>query len=80
MTSRHSFDADRQAKIALKADSEDDLLELEAVAKSLNLCARAIHDASVCAPLHRRGYSHALLQGANSDSSGFANGARHRAW
>ncbi|GBE78132.1 peptidyl-tRNA hydrolase PTH2-domain-containing protein [Sparassis latifolia] len=34
-----------QAKIALKASSEDQLLELEAVAKSLNLCARAIHDA-----------------------------------
>ncbi|CCM02190.1 uncharacterized protein FIBRA_04269 [Fibroporia radiculosa] len=34
-----------QAKIALKASSEDELLELEAVAKSLNLCARAIHDA-----------------------------------
>ncbi|EPS99137.1 hypothetical protein FOMPIDRAFT_1125073, partial [Fomitopsis schrenkii] len=34
-----------QAKIALKAGSEEDLLELEAVAKSLNLCARAIHDA-----------------------------------
>ncbi|KAF9557859.1 peptidyl-tRNA hydrolase II [Agrocybe pediades] len=29
-----------QAKIALKAKSEDQLLELEAVAKSLNLCAR----------------------------------------
>jgi len=34
-----------QAKIALKATSEEDLLEMEAVAKSLNLCARAIHDA-----------------------------------
>ncbi|PCH33427.1 peptidyl-tRNA hydrolase II [Wolfiporia cocos MD-104 SS10] len=34
-----------QAKIALKVDSEDELLELEAMAKSLNLCARAIHDA-----------------------------------
>ncbi|KZT74840.1 PTH2-domain-containing protein [Daedalea quercina L-15889] len=34
-----------QAKIALKAKSEEDLLELEAAAKSLNLCARAIHDA-----------------------------------
>jgi peptidyl-tRNA hydrolase, PTH2 family len=29
----------------LKASSEDELVELEAVAKSLNLCARAIHDA-----------------------------------
>ncbi|KAI0050739.1 peptidyl-tRNA hydrolase II [Auriscalpium vulgare] len=34
-----------QAKIALKATSEDQLLELEAIAKSLNLCARAIEDA-----------------------------------
>ncbi|KAG0702698.1 peptidyl-tRNA hydrolase, partial [Suillus ampliporus] len=34
-----------QAKIALKASSEDELLELEAVAKSLNLCARSILDA-----------------------------------
>ena len=35
----------RQAKIALKGTSEDQLMELEAIAKSLNLCARAIHDA-----------------------------------
>ncbi|KZP32293.1 PTH2-domain-containing protein [Athelia psychrophila] len=34
-----------QAKIALKAKSEDELLELEAIAKSLNLCARSIQDA-----------------------------------
>ena len=34
----------RQAKIALKANSEDQLLELEAIAKSLNLCARSIQD------------------------------------
>ncbi|KAF7437063.1 hypothetical protein PC9H_003897 [Pleurotus ostreatus] len=34
-----------QAKIALKAKSEDQLLELEAIAKSLNLCARSIQDA-----------------------------------
>ncbi|PPR08125.1 hypothetical protein CVT24_012369 [Panaeolus cyanescens] len=34
-----------QAKIALKATSEDQLLELEAIAKSLNLCARSILDA-----------------------------------
>ncbi|EGN98579.1 hypothetical protein SERLA73DRAFT_123864 [Serpula lacrymans var. lacrymans S7.3] len=34
-----------QAKIALKASSEDELLELEAIAKSLNLCARSIQDA-----------------------------------
>jgi len=33
-----------QAKIALKANSEDQLLELEAIAKSLNLCARTIQD------------------------------------
>ncbi|KAH7883889.1 peptidyl-tRNA hydrolase PTH2-domain-containing protein [Phlebopus sp. FC_14] len=34
-----------QAKITLKASSEDELLELEATAKSLNLCARSILDA-----------------------------------
>ncbi|KAM5538247.1 hypothetical protein V8D89_008134 [Ganoderma adspersum] len=34
-----------QAKIALKASSEDELLELEAIAKSLNLAARSILDA-----------------------------------
>ncbi|PIL29592.1 hypothetical protein GSI_08228 [Ganoderma sinense ZZ0214-1] len=34
-----------QAKIALKAGSEDELLELEAIAKSLNLAARSILDA-----------------------------------
>ncbi|KAI0343918.1 PTH2-domain-containing protein [Trametopsis cervina] len=34
-----------QAKVALKAGSEDELLELEAIAKSLNLCARSILDA-----------------------------------
>ncbi|KAK7463834.1 hypothetical protein VKT23_005770 [Stygiomarasmius scandens] len=36
-----------QAKIALKANSEDQLLELEAIAKSLNLCARSIEDAGL---------------------------------
>ncbi|KAI0374399.1 PTH2-domain-containing protein [Pilatotrama ljubarskyi] len=34
-----------QAKIALKANSEEELLELEAIAKSLNLAARSILDA-----------------------------------
>lgn len=34
-----------QAKIALRSSSEDELLELEAIAKSLNLCARSILDA-----------------------------------
>ncbi|KAG5719302.1 hypothetical protein E4T56_gene13278 [Termitomyces sp. T112] len=33
-----------QAKIALKGTSEEQLLELEAIAKSLNLCARSIQD------------------------------------
>ncbi|KAI5124469.1 hypothetical protein M0805_008352 [Coniferiporia weirii] len=33
-----------QAKIALKGTSEEQLLELEAIAKSLNLCARVVHD------------------------------------
>jgi len=32
-----------QAKIALKGKTEEQLLELEAIAKSLNLCARAVH-------------------------------------
>ncbi|TFY72620.1 hypothetical protein EVG20_g362 [Dentipellis fragilis] len=34
-----------QAKIALKGTSEEQLMELEAIAKSLNLCARHIEDA-----------------------------------
>ncbi|KAJ8507530.1 hypothetical protein ONZ45_g10108 [Pleurotus djamor] len=34
-----------QAKIALQTKTEDRLLELEAIAKSLNLCARSIQDA-----------------------------------
>ncbi|KAJ7655043.1 peptidyl-tRNA hydrolase [Mycena polygramma] len=33
-----------QAKIALKATSEKQLLELEVLAKSLNLCARSVQD------------------------------------
>ncbi|KAL5495614.1 hypothetical protein ACEPAI_1077 [Sanghuangporus weigelae] len=33
-----------QAKIALKGTSEEQLVELEAIAKSLNLCARAVHN------------------------------------
>jgi len=33
-----------QAKIALKGKSEEQLLELEAIAKSLNLCARVVHN------------------------------------
>ncbi|KAF8887934.1 peptidyl-tRNA hydrolase, partial [Gymnopilus junonius] len=33
-----------QAKIALKAKSEDQLFQLEALAKSLNLCARSVLD------------------------------------
>lgn len=37
----------RQAKIALRVSSEEELLELEAIAKSLNLCARSILDAWV---------------------------------
>ncbi|KAA1468581.1 PTH2-domain-containing protein [Dentipellis sp. KUC8613] len=34
-----------QAKIVLKGTSEEQLMELEAIAKSLNLCARHIEDA-----------------------------------
>ena len=49
LTYRHGFillliSKRRQAKIALKANSDDQLLELEAIAKSLNLCARSIQD------------------------------------
>jgi len=44
----------RQAKIALKASSEQEILELEAIAKSLNLCARSIQDAYVSLFLYRR--------------------------
>jgi len=34
-----------QAKVALKCDDEEQMLLLEATARSLNLCARSIHDA-----------------------------------
>ncbi|QRV86582.1 peptidyl-tRNA hydrolase 2 [Ceratobasidium sp. AG-Ba] len=34
-----------QAKIALKCNSEEELLTLQALAQSLNLCARSIQDA-----------------------------------
>jgi len=34
-----------QTKIALRASSEEEIMELEALAKSLNLCARSIQDA-----------------------------------
>lgn len=47
--SRNSLFTSSQAKIALKANSEDQLLELEAIAKSLNLCARSVVDGlSLC--------------------------------
>ncbi|KAJ7225737.1 PTH2-domain-containing protein [Mycena pura] len=36
-----------QAKIALKASSENQLVELETAAKDLNLCARAVNDPEV---------------------------------
>jgi PTH2 family peptidyl-tRNA hydrolase len=36
-----------QAKIALKATSEQQLLELQALAKTHNLCARSVRDAFV---------------------------------
>jgi peptidyl-tRNA hydrolase, PTH2 family len=36
-----------QAKIALRCDSEDELLLLQATAQSLNLCAQSIQDAYV---------------------------------
>ncbi|KAK0198604.1 peptidyl-tRNA hydrolase PTH2-domain-containing protein [Armillaria mellea] len=38
-----------QAKIALKASSEEQILELAAIATSLNLCARSIRDQYVLA-------------------------------
>lgn len=34
-----------QAKVALKVDSEEDMLVLQAQAISLGLCAKVIHDA-----------------------------------
>lgn len=34
-----------QAKIAVRCESEDAMMELAAIAKGLNLCARIIHDA-----------------------------------
>lgn len=40
-----------QAKIALKASSEEQILELEAIAKSLDLCARSIKDQGTTAVL-----------------------------
>jgi len=41
----HHWERTGQAKIALKCSSEMQLQELEAIAKSLNLCARSIQDA-----------------------------------
>lgn len=41
----HHWERTGQAKIALKGVSEEQLLELEAIAKSLNLCARSVLDA-----------------------------------
>lgn len=41
---KHMYSISRQAKIALKGKSEEQLMELEAIAKSLNLCARSVHD------------------------------------
>lgn len=42
----YSSDAS-QTKVALRGSSEDELDTLEALARSLNLCARSIHDAWV---------------------------------
>lgn len=39
------FSCHRQAKIAVKAESEEELLILQATAKSLGICARSIQDA-----------------------------------
>lgn len=46
-----------QAKIALKAENEDELLLMEAQAKSLGVCARSIQDACVVFPLRKDLYS-----------------------
>lgn len=67
----------RQAKIALKGTSENQLLELEATAKGLNLCARLVRDTWVV----RRNWENVrdadgLLQWANG---GFAR-YRHCPW
>ena len=42
-----TYDVFRQTKIALRVDNEEELDTLEAMARSLNLCARSIHDAYV---------------------------------
>lgn len=34
-----------QTKVALRVDNEEEMETLEAMARSLNLCARSIHDA-----------------------------------
>ncbi|KAF8309711.1 peptidyl-tRNA hydrolase, partial [Clavulina sp. PMI_390] len=41
----HHWERIGQAKIALKCDSEDELLLLQATAQSLGLCAQSIQDA-----------------------------------
>lgn len=51
MQANQNSKALRQAKIALKGTSEEELLELLAIAKSLNLCARVIQDALVFSPV-----------------------------
>lgn len=39
------WESQGQAKVALKVDSEDEMLMLQATAVSLGLCAQVIHDA-----------------------------------
>ncbi|EPQ60937.1 peptidyl-tRNA hydrolase II [Gloeophyllum trabeum ATCC 11539] len=41
----HQWERWGQAKIALRVSSQEELLELAAIAKSLNLCARIVEDA-----------------------------------
>jgi len=41
----HHWERTGQAKIAVRCDSEDELLLLQGKAESLGMCARTIHDA-----------------------------------
>ena len=48
-----AHDVFRQTKVALRVDNEEELDTLEAMARSLNLCARSIHDAYVASASHK---------------------------
>jgi peptidyl-tRNA hydrolase len=65
-----------QAKIALKVDSEDEMLLLEAQAASLGLVARVIQDASVIQMLRGRSDPE---QRSHTDRSRLSYRSWHRA-